>query len=201
VVSPEAPAKPTSYSVVLPPEWIRVSLTSTVEQAVKDITDRTFANLPRDQFVAERRLMTGWVTDLVRRARDGNGLDLYLPVQEIHGRTVSASFVVGGALLPDDLDELESLALIADLAGDGRLVEVHGAPGVRIEKAVPGDETQGVDMASRRVDYTFPIPGDGRKWLAVTFSTTGAGDPGDEVADALVALFDAIMTTFRWRMR
>lgn len=200
-MSPDAPAKPTSYSVVLPPEWIRVSLTSTVEQAVKDITDRTFANLPRDRFAAERRLMTGWVTDLVRRAREDNGLDLYLPVQEIGGRTVSASFVVGGALLPDDLDDLETLALIADLAKDGRMVEVHGVPGVRIEKVVPGDETQGVDIASRRVDYTFPIPGDGRKWLAVTFSTTGAGDPGDEVADALVTLFDAIMTTFRWRMR
>jgi hypothetical protein len=51
------------------------------------------------------------------------------------------------------------------------------------------------------VDYTFPIPGDSRRWLAVTFSTPGAGDPGDQVAEALVELFDAIMTTFRWRHR
>lgn len=201
MVRQAAPESPNSYSIVLPPEWIRVSLTGTLEQAVKDITDRMFASVPRDQLVGERRLATGWVTDLVRRARSGNALDLYLPVQEIRGRVVSASFVVGGALLPESLDDMESVALIGELARDGRLVAVDGAPGVRTERAVPGDEAQGVDIATRHVDYTFPIPGDGRKWLAVTFSTAGAGDPGDQVADALVALFDAIMTTFRWRTR
>jgi hypothetical protein len=192
---------PNSYSVALPPEWIRVSLTGTVEQAVKDITDRMFRHLPRDEYVQERRAVEQQVSDMVRRARAGNGLDLYLPVEEMHGVTLAASFVVGGALMPDELDDIESVALLGELAQSGRLVEVDGVPGVRTERVEPADERQGVSVASRHVDYTFPIPGDARRWLAVTFSTPGAGDPGDPMAEALVELFDAIMTTFRWRNR
>jgi hypothetical protein len=33
----------------------------------------------------------------------------------------------------------------------------------------------------------------------VTFSTIGQGRPTDDLADLLVELFDAIMSTFRWR--
>lgn len=195
------PPTPNSYTVVLPPGWIRVSLAGTVEQAVKDITDRMFQRLPRDEFVEVRHAVEEQVAEMVRQARASNGLDMYMPVEEMHGRTVSASFVVGGVLIPDEVDDLESVALLGELARNGALVEVDGVPGVRTERAEPADEGQGVAAASRRVDYTFPLPGDDRRWLAVTFSTPGAGDPGGQVADALVELFDAIMTTFRWRRR
>jgi hypothetical protein len=119
----------------------------------------------------------------------------------MHGRSLAASFVVGGVVLPEDLDELETLALVGELSAGGRLVEVGGVPAARTERAEPGDPGSGLDVATRRVDYTVPIPGQPRRWLSIVFSTPGAGDPGDQVADALVELFDAIMTTFRWRQR
>ena len=61
------------------------------------------------------------------------------------------------------------------------------------------DVEQGVEYASRRVDYVLPVPTDLDRWVVVSFSTLGAGDPTDEFAQLLVELFDAIMTTFRWR--
>ena len=195
------PEAPNSYTLVLPPGWIRVSLTGTVQQAVKDLTDRMFRNIPRDDALDERRAVADLLGDMVRRAKAGNGLDLYVPVEKIHGRTIAASFVVGGVMLPDEVDGMESLAILGDLAKGGKPVEVDREIGVRTERVQTADlgQDRNVDVDSRRVDYMFPVPADGRRWLVVTFSTPGAGAPDDQVANALVQLFDAMMTTFRWR--
>lgn len=198
----ESPPAPNSYTLVLPPGWIRVSLGASVDAAVKDIADRMFARLPRDAYPQRRREMEDMLRDMVRQARATNGIDLYLPVEEMHEVSVPASFVVGGAALPDQLDDLDTLGLLGTLAADGRLVDVDGASGVRTERIRPAAPDQGAGSpASRRVDYVFPIPGDTRRWLAVAFSTPGAGDPTDQVADVLVELFDAMMSTFEWRNR
>ncbi|GAA1959670.1 hypothetical protein [Catenulispora subtropica] len=192
---------PNSYALVLPPGWIRVSLGGTVDAAVKDIADRMFARLPRDAYLERRREMEDLLREMVRQARATNGIDLYLPVEEMHGVTVSASFVVGGAALPDELDDIDTLGLLGAMAADGGLVEVDGSAGVRTERIQPPAADQPGATASRRVDYVFPIPGDTRRWLTVAFSTPGGGDPSDQVADVLVQLFDAMMCTFEWRTR
>ena len=76
--------------------------------------------------------------------------------------------------------------------------EVDGALTVRRERVVPADPAGGVELASRRVEYLVAVPTDPGQWLVVAFSTIGAGDPRDDLADALVEWFDALMTTFRW---
>jgi hypothetical protein len=197
----ESAVTPNSYTLVLPPGWIRVSLGGTMDAAVKDIADRMFAHLPRDAYPQRRREMEDMLRDMVRQARATNGIDLYLPVEEMHGLSVPASFVVGGAALPDRLDDLDTLGLLGALAADGRLVDIDGSSGVRTERIQPAEPERGASAASRRVDYAFPIPGDTRRWLTVAFSTPGGGDPTDQVADVLVELFDAMMATFEWRTR
>ncbi len=92
--------------------------------------------------------------------------------------------------------------LIARLVADSEqttTVEVAGTVGTRTEHVEEADAEQGAEYASRRVDYVLPVPADPERWVVVTFSTLGAGDPTDEFAQLLVELFDAIMTTFRWR--
>jgi hypothetical protein len=49
---------------------------------------------------------------MVRRAKVGNGLDRYVPVEKVHGRTIAASFVVGSVMLPEEIDDLESLSML-----------------------------------------------------------------------------------------
>ena len=70
----------------------------------------------------------------------------------------------------------------------------------RVERvaAARGDD----DRPSLRVEYTVPVPrpasgGTGR-WMVITFSTLGDGDPSGEYAATLACLFDAIMSTLRW---
>ncbi|MFJ6569835.1 hypothetical protein ACIQNU_20670 [Streptomyces sp. NPDC091292] len=43
------------------------------------------------------------------------------------------------------------------------------------------------------------MPDDPGRWFVAAFSTVGGGDPRDDLADALVEWFDAVMATFRWR--
>lgn len=63
-----------------------------------------------------------------------------------------------------------------------------------------------VDAAARsspsagvRVDYHWPLPSEPLKWALASFTTIGAGEPDDDVAELLVELFDAIMLTWGWR--
>ena len=129
-----APESPSSYTIVLPPGWIRVSLAGTTKTAVKDLADRIFQRIPRDEALDTRRDIEAQLTDMVQKAKAGNGLDLYVPTEPMHGRIVAASFIVGGVMLPEEIDGLESLVILGDLATDGNPVEVDGELGVRAER-------------------------------------------------------------------
>jgi hypothetical protein len=78
-------------------------------------------------------------------------------------------------------------------------VEVHGAPAVRTSSRSVGDPERqmGIAATSRRVDYLVSVPGRPGRWLAVSFTVL---EPADDpvLAELLVELFDAVMTTFRW---
>lgn len=139
--------------------------------------------------------------DLAGQARDSSGLDLYVPTERIHGVTVTvtASFVVAEVSLVST-DQVNPALLAARLIADSEhttTVQLAGTTGTRAERVA--DVEQGVEHASRRVDYVLPVPADPDRWVIVSFSTLGAGDPTDDFAQLLVELFDAIMTTFRWR--
>jgi hypothetical protein len=76
------------------------------------------------------------------------------------------------------------------------LTALDGAPAARVERiTAPAAED---DQASLRVEYTVPVPAGVNRWMVITFSTLGDGDPAGEYASLLVQLFDAIMSTFRW---
>lgn len=188
------------YALVLPPGWARIPLRTGTEQTIDAIVDRTFAGLPRDQVASLRRDLQVRLRELTTAARRGNGLDVYLPTERLHGFTAGASFVVAEVAF-DSTERLEPALLIARLTGaeSSSPVQVGGVVGVRSEKVAPPRPDGGEDVGSRRIDYAFPVPGDDDRWVLVSFSTIGQGDPGDALADLLVELFDAIMTTFRWR--
>jgi hypothetical protein len=77
--------------------------------------------------------------------------------------------------------------------------ELDGALAVRREHIADADRDQGAGLGSRRVEYLVSVPEDPDRWFAAAFSTVGGGDPRDELADALVEWFDAVMATLRWR--
>ena len=87
------------------------------------------------------------------------------------------------------------------------LLTVAGVPSVRLDRRAEPDLRPlfGVERPSRRITYVVPVPG-GAGFVMVAFSTLVTepsvgpdGAPEPLLSDALVSLFDAVMTTFRWR--
>lgn len=192
---------PSGYTLVLPPGWSRIPLRRGTEQAITRILDRSFAGLARDKVASLRRELHLRLQDLAGRARESSGLDLYVPTEQMHGVTATASFVVAEMSL-FSAQPVDPSMLFAWLLADSEhatAVDVAGTPGTRTEHVAAADAEQGVEYGSRRVDYVLPVPADPDRWILVSFSTLGAGDPTDEFAQLLVELFDGIMTTFRWR--
>ncbi len=171
------------------------------DRAITKILDRSFEGLPRDRVASLRRELQLRLRDLAGRARENCGLDLYVPTERMGEVTVTASFVVAEMSLTS-ADQLDPGMLVAGLVADSdetSSVELGDTAGTRTEHVATADPEQGLDYASRRVDYVLAVPADPDRWVIVSFSTLGSGDPDDEFAQLLVELFDAIMTTFRWR--
>lgn len=195
------------YTLVLPAGWRRIPVREGSKAAIRTILDEVFARYPagksRDQVIKHRVQLEGRLTDMVRKARASGGVDLYLPVEYVHGTAVPASFVVSQAILgvPDDgagVDPAQVVATFVADAGDAAPAEVDGVACARTETVAAADPGQDVPLGSRRVDYVVPVPGQPGQWLISAFSTVGDGDPEGEFAKLLVSLFDAIMLTFRW---
>lgn len=196
------PTPTNGYTLVLPPGWAKIPLRAGTDGVIASILDRTFAGHSRDEVAVPRRDLQLRLRDLAAAARQNNGLDLYLPTEQIHGFTLAASFVIAevsfGAVEP-----LDPSLLVAALASDGdaKPVMVDGIAGSRAESTAAPDQAREIPFGARRVAYVLPVPGDPDRWVVVTLSTIGQGDPQDDLADLVVELFDAIMSTFRWTSR
>jgi hypothetical protein len=197
--APDRARPPQGYTIVLPPAWARIPVRRDSDAAIKRILDESFRQLPRDRVAQYRRELEERLRKMVEQAREAGGLDLYLPIDHMHGATAAASLLVSEVSFAS-VEQVDPMLVVARLAADGEStpVTVHESVGVRTERTVAADPERDVEFASRRVDYVLPVPDDPERWLALAFSTLGGGNPGDEYADVLVELFDAMMTTFRW---
>lgn len=195
---------PEGYTLVLPPGWVRIPVregtANALEEKVFRGIERIPDGVPRDKGMAFRAEVRRRVEGMVGEARKAGGLDVYVPVRGRPGELMAASFVV--AEVPG---EARAEAVLAQVAGEGRggaageVREVAGTLGARWEYVEPPALDEGVETYSRHVDYALPVPGEGSgRWLTVTFSAVGDGDPGSEFTRVLAELFDALMTTFRW---
>ncbi len=124
----------------------------------------------------------------------------------VDGVVIPASFCT--ALLdnhepgdPEPGDPERLLAeLLADAGADGSFHEIGGGPAVRVEDVAAEPGPGGIhDGPTRRVAYYVPHPEVSGCWAVTTFTTIADGNPRSPFADALVVLFDAIMSTMRWR--
>jgi hypothetical protein len=199
------PADISGYTLVLPPGWDHIPVRRGTKEAIKNILDRKFRSYPenasRDAIFRHRVEMEGKLRKAATEARKKGGTELYLPVDTQHGVTIPASFVVseGSVSAPDGADPAEVVALLAAETDSSKPVTVDGAFGLRIERVTAPDPAQDTELPSRCVDYILSVPGDPGRWLLAAFSTFGAGDTGDGFAGLLVELFDAIISTFRWK--
>jgi hypothetical protein len=198
-----------AYSIVDIPGWENLSLSMAdrgdLDRRIDELAHRSVPDdVPRDTatpFRKEIRKQLARLTDQARQA--GAGL-LCLPTKRMGDIPIPASYTVS-EWRDADRDEVEPSQLLDVLAANSifatRLVDIDGQPALReegVEAADPVSEPLATH-AGRRVSYTIAAPDDRRAWVVFTFSTLGDGNPEGALADILVELFDAQLTTLRWR--
>lgn len=196
----------TSYQLVLPAPWERISLDGSIRTRVREIVERSVARLPRDlppdQVAPARRRVEEELNQLLVEARNNGGIDYYLPTELMHGQQLNASFVVS-AVIPDATAEADLVPrVMASLlqAEDTAAVTVGDTTWTRRERVLrrPPGGLVGDQVDLRKVEYLTAVPDDARRWVLVTFTTAGDGDVDSEATALIVELFDAIMSTWRW---
>lgn len=211
-----------SYRLVLPPAWGSLPVGPDSDRAVQELLDRSMADVPSsappDQVRAARRLVEGRLRSALAQAAQSGGRAVYLPVDRMHGLSIEASFIVSEIDLretdpgtdvgaeegefPDQRAQARVLLALATSDDSSSIVEVAGAAAVRTERVVRPRADQPVEgedgRSSYRVDYVFAIPGSSGRWASVSFSAMQTFDGDEDVTPLLVALFDALMTTWRW---
>ncbi len=195
------------YRIILPPGWVRIPLRAGTDAALEELVYSRMKTvpqqIPRDRGMRYRLMVRRAVEEQVVAARRAGGLDLYLPVRPRYRAVVAASFMVSEVVVPEgELAGperiLARLAAPGGAPGEVTTAELAGTLTVRREYVRPADPDREVPVGTRHVEYALPVPYDPRRFLAVSFSTAGDGDEDSEFTGAVVELFDALMTTFRW---
>jgi hypothetical protein len=196
-----APAA-TGYAMLLPAGWRRIPVLHGTSKAITAIVDEVFSRLAPERSPAGRPELERHLTEMAREARGQAVVDLYLPVEQVHGVAVPASIAVSrGTLGSSGVPGWdETMAQIAAGAHETRPVTVDGAAGVRLERPAGPGLARHVACGSRLISYALPVPGVPGDWLIVVFSVLDADGTAGRFARLLAEMFDAVMTTFRWTM-
>ena len=189
---------PTGWSLILPPGWWHVPLDERREQSVTALLDRQLASLPRDRVARLRRELETELTRMAERAVHNGAVDMYLNLDLMRGLPVAASCLV--TVVPTGVGTALPAAELAAIMGNRAddevgVLEVAGAPAARVRRREPVDQ-EGLstgELAVTRLQVYVPVPNTA-EMLLLSFST-----PIDPIADAMVALFDAIAASLRWR--
>jgi len=163
------------YQLTVPEGWYRVD----VRPGVRDLALAPLAG-PSGGQVREELLR------VAAHAYDNGGLELYISPQAAAGFPLPAALVVTRTAAHSEPRVVVSAKRLADdLAADGGEVTVTEYPAgnaVRVRRRAKVTS----------LDVHFPVPDSGA-YLMLSFST-----PLDELADAMVGLFDSIAGTLRW---
>ena len=208
-----------SFFMVVPPGWARLPADEDHREELGTIVRQVIANalpddLPRDRAEPLRQEMRKRLAATVVEAGDNGATAVYLPVQPVDGFTPPVSVIE--TEVDDESDEAPEQVIaqiLADALPDRRdqddpgIREVDGGIAARtdatIRRADPGAELPGLGqdlpvVDDRQVVYTIPVPHRPGRWVVMSFSAISLPDADGQLTDALVSLFDAIMTTFRW---
>ena len=166
------PALAVGYELTVPEGWYRVD----VRPGVRDLALAPLAAGPvRDELLL-----------VAEHAYDNGGLELYISPQTAAGFPLPAALVVTRTAAHGEPRVVVSAKRLADdLAAEDDEVTVTEYPAghaVRVRRRVKVTS----------LDIHFPVPDSGA-YLMLSFST-----PLDELADAMVGLFDSIASTLRW---
>ena len=191
-------AAPFTYRLIPREGWCRLPVNGSDTELRSAIRRIVPDDVPRDDAVRLRANLEGRFRTALSAAKDGDGLDVYLPLGGMNGFSIPASFYT--LIVRTNGKPVDVVSALHDLGAEsgGSIVDVDLAPAVRAEYDLDGvDDLTGDRIPSRRVDYTIPIPGTG-DLMIVAYNVYQGHQSDAPHVPVLVEMFDAVMTTFRW---
>jgi len=193
------------FSLIIPGGWAHIPTTPGLAQlrarSIKAIVRQALPDtLPRDKAGPWRRLLRKELTEATDEAERHGARGLVIPVQEMHGMRLPGSLLLSviedAADGPDPMQVLSEI--VADAGPDGMALEVGGCPAARVYKIIDSDSIR-YDEPSVRVSYLVAAPEEAPGvWGALTFTVLSGGDVEADHVQAVVLLFDAVVSTLRW---
>ncbi|MCK8609144.1 hypothetical protein [Agromyces sp. C10] len=183
------------FRLLLPPGWTRHLPTDDEERELLARMRERIRPLGRPDLEFQ---LTAGTKAAFRELRAKDGIAMYLPTQVGESTAVPMSMSACRITGPDGRPLDGQVAELfrrhgAEFLGDDRTIVRWR----RTFATLPGLERVGTEQ----VNHLVPVPGTGRR-VGVLLSTAIVRDPGDPVEgidlDALVALADAIASTFAW---
>lgn len=178
------------WGLMLPAGWSTLSTSTASRSAdVRRMTNRMMRGRSRDELVQVRIDVERTMAEQLESAYRNGATEIHVLTEPIAGTPVSASLTVAPLTLTQEQDVVDAV-LQALGAGEGVVehgtTELAGQPAIRRRRRYPirDAETAGEAWATA-VEYVVETDPD--TLLVLTFTTTT-----DLVADALVALFDAM---------
>ena len=185
--------------VVLPttPETTRLrtwAIDAVIKQYLPD-------SLPRDSAEPWRRELRKQLLSATDDAERNGARSVVLPLGGYNGARIPGSMIITVLEDPEPQDPERLLASILEDAGaKGTYLEIGGAPAARLA-AVVEHIAFGQSKPGHRISYYLSHPEVPGVWGLLTFTVMSDGDLDDPATQAVVALFDAIISTLRWAER
>lgn len=195
-----------AWALLLPPGWVRFptgeEFLRELDEAVEAVVDRALPeNLPRDSVEPHRRMLADGLRASFADARAAGAGAVYLPTEPMNGVMIPASLTELELISDPGANPLEVVSeVLADGYEESELVEIDGRPGVRVVESTLDAHPEGdlPEASTRQVVYVVSRDSVDGEWLALSFSVVWNSEEGQQLAEALVFFFDAVMTTFRW---
>ena len=195
------------FELVVPDGWVQIPTTPETTALRRKVVDGVIRHhfpdsLPRDKAGPWRRMLRKELTEATDEAARQNARSVLLPLAEFSGLRLPGSMLVTVLDAEDEPEDPERLlASILDDAGpEGTALQIGGAPAARVASLVDSGRI-GRKAPSWRVSYYVANPDAPGVWGLLTFTVLTDGDPEAEPVQAVVLLFDMIVSTLRWADR
>lgn len=188
-------AAPGSYRLVLPAGWFTISTDAARrDKDISRLMDRQFTGTARDELIRLRIEVDRRLRRDVARAAERGATQIHALVDPLLGLPISATLVVAQLFAgPEGSIGAQLKSLLGEAKGvvENDPVTIGGVPALRrVRRAeAPMTEDEGAPVVwHTHVDYV--VQADPDRLLVLSFVTST-----DEVAPAMVVVFDAIAAT------
>ncbi|NEA53144.1 hypothetical protein G3I60_02880 [Streptomyces sp. SID13666] len=195
------------FELVVPHGWVQIPTTPDTtalrRRIIEDVIRHHLPDsLPRDKAGPWRRMLRKELIEATDEAARQSARSVLLPLEEFSGVRLPGSMLVTVLEGEDEAEDPERLlaSILADAGAEGSYREIGGAPAVRVASVVDSGRV-GRRAPSWRVSYYVSHPDAPGTWGLLTFTVLTDGDVDAEPVQAVVLLFDMIVTTLRWADR